>query len=72
MLEDLRPQTKQLPCKVRDILENLETSDQVLLAGYLQDWDTWSTNQLSKALSGKGLMVSPNTIMKHRTGLCSC
>lgn len=72
MLENLTPQTKELNCKVREILAGLEPKDQDFLRQYLADWDTWSANQLAKALSSKGLKVSPNTVMKHRTGNCSC
>jgi hypothetical protein len=72
MLEGLRPTHKELSCKVRTILGQLEQSDAELLEQYLTDLDTWPSNSLSKALKTRDVHVSPNTLQKHRVGGCSC
>lgn len=72
MLEDLTPHDRRTSCKVREVIETLEPTDQDILKKYLQDWDNWSSNGLSKGLASKGIRISANTIMKHRTGTCSC
>jgi hypothetical protein len=72
MLEGLRPIRKELSCKVRTILAQLEESDAKLLEQYLADLDTWPSNSLSKALKTRDLLISSNTLQKHRVGDCSC
>lgn len=72
MLEGLKPTQKELSCKVRTILLQLDAKDAELLEGYLADTDTWPANTLSKALKTRDVHVSPNTLLKHRVGSCSC
>jgi hypothetical protein len=72
MLEGLTPTHKELSCKVRTLLGQLEKEDANLLAGYLADNDTWPSNTLAKALRTRGLNIAPNTLQKHRLGNCSC
>jgi hypothetical protein len=72
MLEGLEPVGKELSCKVRTILAQLETADATLLEGYLADIDRWPSSQLAKALKTRDVNVSANTLQKHRLGGCSC
>jgi len=72
MLEGLKPTHKELSCKVRTILGQLDQADADLLEQYLADVDTWPSNSLSKALKTRDVHVSPNTLQKHRIGGCSC
>ncbi len=72
MLEDLEPKSKSSNCKVREVKNSLEPSDQEILDRYLKDTVTWSSLALSEALSKKGLRISIHPIIRHRKGLCSC
>lgn len=72
MLENLQPQTREHSCKVRTVLMQLETADRDALQGYLDDYDTWTANGLSKALRSRNVYISANTIQKHRNEACSC
>lgn len=72
MLEDLKPPAKQLPCRVRSVLDGLEDDDQDILMGALLDHDRWKTHVLSEELAKRGISASPNSIRKHRLRQCSC
>lgn len=72
MLEDLKPMDAVRSCKVRAILDTLDEPDQDILMGALLDRETWNDNSLAKALTSKGLGVSPNTVAKHRNRVCTC
>jgi hypothetical protein len=72
MLEDLKPLGSLRSCKVRSILDTLEDTDQEILMQALLNREKWNDNALAKALTGKGLGVSPNTVAKHRNRVCTC
>jgi hypothetical protein len=72
MLENLKPPARILPCKVRAILQGLETSDRDILIGALADTEAWKDHVLSEELGKRGLAVSPGSIRKHRHTQCSC
>jgi hypothetical protein len=72
MLEGLQPTHKELSCKVRTVLAQLEEIDAELLEQYLADYDHWPSNSLSKALKTRDVHISANTLQKHRVGGCSC
>jgi hypothetical protein len=72
MLENLTPPARVLPCKVRTILQALETSDRNILIGALADTESWRDHLLSQELGKRGLPVSPGSIRKHRHAQCSC
>jgi hypothetical protein len=72
MLQDLKPLSSIRSCKVRAILDNLDDDDQDILMEALLNRDTWNDNALAKALTSKGLGVSPNTVAKHRNRVCTC
>jgi hypothetical protein len=72
MLENLEPTTRELACKVRTIMTQLDKNDADLFTAYLADDVKWPSNSLSKALKSRGLEISPNTLQKHRMGNCSC
>ena len=72
MLENLKPQSREHSCKVRTVLMQLDTADRDALQGYLDDYDTWTANGLSKALRTRDVEISANTIQKHRNNACSC
>jgi len=71
MLEGMTPPVRIPTCKVRTVKDQLEDSDAELLESYVMD-NAWSTNALSGALKKRDVFLSPNTILKHRKGNCSC
>lgn len=72
MLEDMQPSVRIAPCKVREIMAQLDEKDQKILESALRDHDTWPTKTLSRELSARGLRISDTPITKHRNGGCSC
>lgn len=72
MLEGLTPPKRTLPCKVRDVLENLELQDQEILNAALADSKTWSARTLELELRKRGILISDSSIERHRAGVCSC
>ena len=71
MLEGLTPTKHIPPCKVREVLNNLEPSDQEILKKALAD-PAWGDKSLEKALNERGIKISDTPIRKHRKGRCSC
>lgn len=72
MLENLTPPARVLPCKVRAIMQGLDTSDRDILTGALANTEAWKDHVLSEELGKRGLAVSPASIKKHRLLQCSC
>ena len=72
MLEGLTPPKRTLPCKVRDVLENLNAEDQEILTNALADYKLWSARTLELELRKRGIMISDSSIERHRAGVCSC
>lgn len=60
------------PCRVGLLLLELNEVDSVILADALRDYDTWSPRALAKALGERGITLSKDTIVSHRTGVCKC
>lgn len=72
MLENLEPEKPVRNCKVRTVVEQLDAADADILRNALADKNKWRDYPLSKALEGRGIYISPNSITKHRAGACSC
>lgn len=72
MLEDLTPPKRVLPCKVRDVLQELESQDQQILNDALADFKNWSARTLELELRKRGILISDSSIERHRAGVCSC
>jgi hypothetical protein len=73
MLEGLKPPHERLyPCKVAQVMQMMETSDQVILTQALEDYQTWPAKTLSNALKERKVMLADTTITKHRRNLCQC
>jgi hypothetical protein len=72
MLENLEPVKRVLPCKMRNIIANLEPEDRDILNVALADTVKWQDWPLYRALEERGIQVSPNVLTKHRRNLCSC
>lgn len=71
MLEDLTPPSRNLPCKVRTLLDTLDAKDQEILKKALGNSD-WTTSALSRELTKRGFAISEKPITTHRAGRCSC
>lgn len=71
LLNDLTPEPRQYPCKIRTVCETLEIGDSVILNSAVMNPD-WPIVGLSTALNKKGIHISPSVITKHREKACSC
>ena len=71
MLEDLKPNKRIYPCRIRTIKDQLELDDRIRLEAALRDKDfaAWALHQ---ALKAKGIIVTDKSIKRHRDGNCSC
>jgi hypothetical protein len=58
-------------CKVRTILESLDSKDQSILVDALAN-EQWTGNSLSRELTARGIAISEKPIMLHRRKECSC
>jgi hypothetical protein len=72
MLEDIGPRATTTVGKIDRILNDLELNDKKLFEEFLADVTRWSPNELSFALSKKGISVAGDTIRRYRRkhGLC--
>jgi hypothetical protein len=71
MLEDLKPPTRQYTCKVKTIVEQLETKDREILLAAVMSPD-WPYKTLSNELAKRGLDIADVTIKAHRIKACGC
>ena len=71
MLEGMEPQARKSSCKVRTILESLESKDQAILVGALAN-DEWTAASLARELTARGIAISEKPVMYHRRKECSC
>lgn len=66
MLENLKPPGRTAPSKIDAIRNSLEPADRKLFDQYLNDCLTWSPNGLSVALRRQNILLSGDTIRRHR------
>ena len=71
MLEGMKPEAKKSSCKVRTILESLDSKDQSILVSALAN-DDWTAAALARELTTRGLAISEKPIMNHKRKRCSC
>jgi hypothetical protein len=71
MLEGMKPEAKKSSCKVRTILQSLDSKDQSILVDALANED-WTAASLSRELTARGLAISEKPVMYHRRKECSC
>jgi hypothetical protein len=71
MLENLEPLTPLRTCKVRTVMDTLETKDREILSEALVD-PRWRPNSLSVALKQRGIDLANKLIRKHQVGDCTC
>lgn len=71
LLDDIELPVRNLPCRVRTVIGELEKSDQKILTDLVMNND-WPVQTLEIALRKKGVNLSGSTIRKHRSRNCSC
>lgn len=71
LLDDIEMPARNLPCRVRTVINSLEKSDQKILADLVMNKD-WPVQTLEHALKKKGVDLSGSSIRKHRARNCSC
>jgi hypothetical protein len=71
MLEGLTPQVRKSSCKVRTILETLDTKDQAILVDAIAN-QAWTSTALARELTARGIAISDKPVMLHRRKECSC
>jgi len=71
MLEDLVIPVKRFPCAVRTLTETLDAKDAQIFIDAVNNLD-WKPKTLSTALRNKGVVISDDSIARHRKGNCSC
>lgn len=70
MLEGLKQPDKTYPCAVRTMLETLNKDDAKILSDAINS--DWSAKGLAGALRVREVILSDNSITRHRKGICSC
>ena len=60
------------PCKVGRIFLMLDETDREIYRQAIEDDVTWSAIRLETELRSRGIMVSNDTILQHRRGVCAC
>lgn len=71
LLDDITEPVRVYPCKVREVRDSLEESDQKKLDELLAD-ERWKNKTLATALAGKGVKIDVQRLSAHRNGSCSC
>ena len=71
MLEGLTPQVRKSSCKVRTILETLDTKDQAILVAAIAN-EQFTSTALARQLTARGIAISEKPILLHRRKECSC
>jgi len=73
MLEGLTPPLrKATQCKLGELRDGLDKSDQKILDDALLDIESWPAEPLVRELRKRGLDVGRNTLRSHRRGDCIC
>jgi hypothetical protein len=73
MLEGLTPPPrKPLQCKLANVRDGLEKSDQKILDDAMANTEDWPAETLVRELRKRGVDVGRETIRSHRRGDCLC
>jgi hypothetical protein len=71
MLEDLVIPMKRFPCAVRTLTKTLDAKDAEIFIDAVNNLD-WKPKTLSNALRERSIVISDDSITRHRKGNCSC
>jgi len=72
MLEDMVPEVRVTPCKVRKVAAEMSVEDNAILTAALDNVEDWSSNALARALCQRGVIITEKPIRRHRNKECSC
>jgi FixJ family two-component response regulator len=72
LLTNLTPPKRQFHCKVRTLLQTLDSKDAQILKEAIENVNGWPARTLQNALETRGVVLSDLTINRHRKNLCSC
>ena len=72
MLENLKPPTRIISCKVRTLMNELDPADAAILEAAVMDSGKWKIKTLCDELRKTGLVISERPITTHRARACSC
>lgn len=71
MLDGLQPPVRQFSCRVKTVVQGLESKDAKILEQAIASPD-WGSKTLSNELKKRGLLLSDNSITNHRKKSCAC
>jgi hypothetical protein len=72
LLDNLKPLHIGKPCKVGQIVNELEPEDAHILDQALKNTADWSNRALAHALQQRGISITTDTIRAHRSLTCPC
>lgn len=70
MLETLARESQV--CKVVKIWRTLDDTDQTIFVEAIRDHRGWPAIRLERELRQRGIRISNDTILAHRSGNCAC
>lgn len=59
-------------CKVMEMADSFDSNDQRIFLNAVADVESWSAKRLERELRLRGLLISNDTILAHRAGICCC
>lgn len=71
MLDDLQLPKKVGSCKVRSIKQLLNDKDATIFESSVMD-EAWPLTVLSRELNKRNIIISDNSLRRHRLKGCSC
>jgi len=71
MLEDLEIPVKRGNCRVRIVMESLSEQDAAILEQAVNN-ENWQLTVLSRELRKRDVIVSDNSLRRHRLKVCPC
>jgi len=71
ILDGLNPERNIEPCKVGKIIIDLAPEDRTVLIDAMLD-ERWTPRALAKALTARGIHLSPDTVQAHMKRTCRC
>lgn len=71
LLDNLEPQKRKFPCRVRTLAESLSESDAKVLMDAVNNPE-WTAKALARELTKRNVQLSDHSVNRHRSGECSC